>query len=284
MEYLKQNYNVLPVSTALEWADKGIQSKKPIALVTFDDGYKNNFLWAYPVMKDLGLPFTIFVVTDHIDSQKLFWFDEIIMLIQAERRSYFDLRSWGLGVFAFPVSDQEMRWSSIQDLLEKLKTVDSGMRREIIAEVSGHDTINKEISKEFLVLGSHDLRELVSSGLVEVGSHTDGHEILTVLDAKRVHATISRSIDILESLIGLKMRYFSYPNGDFNDSTKDIVAKCGLQAAFITGGRHWTINNDVYAIPRIGIGAYDTFEIFVAKTSGLFMFLSNMKKALVTTR
>lgn len=280
MEYLVWHYDVMPVSTALECAQKGIPRKRPVALVTFDDGYRNNYLWACPVMKDLNLPFTVFVVSDFVDAQTCFWFDEVIMAIQAAGWSSLDLRGWGLGSFEFPQSDPESRWNGIQRLLTRLKMEHPGKRMHIAADVSSRGRVSDEISRGFRIMSSQDLSDMASTGLVEIGSHTSGHEILTDLDHDEIVNTVSRSVNTLGKLIGVEPRYFSYPNGNYNEAIKEIVAQCGLHAAFITGSRHWGMDRDIYAIPRVGIGGYDSHWTFAAKVSGLLAQVSIVKKAL----
>lgn len=280
MEYLSQHFDIMSVSMALENLMKGAPLNRPIALVTFDDGYRNNYLWACPVMEDLGLPFIIFVVTDFVDTQNLFWFDKVIVMIQSSGCTSLDLRGHGLGVFDFPDSDPIRRWDGIQKLLTELKKQESGKRDRVVAELFSQAQVHDDVSMAFRVLGSADLQAIVSKGLSEIGSHTGGHEILTDLDEAGVVSTISRSVSALRSLTGVPTRYFSYPNGNYNRNIMGIVAQCGMKAAFITGGRHWDFRDNVYAIPRIGIGGYDSIEVFAAKVSGLITCLSDVKKAI----
>jgi len=234
MEYLSRHFDVMSVSMALENVVKGTPRKRPVALVTFDDGYRNNYLWACPVMEDLALPFTVFAVTDFVDTKDLFWFDEVIVMIQSSGCTSLDLRDHGLGVFNLPGSDPVRRWDGIQGLLTELKKQGPGKRDKIVAELSSRALVHDDVSMAFRVLGSSDLQAMVSKGLVEIGSHTGGHEILTDLDEEGIASTISRSARALRSLTGVPARYFSYPNGNHSRAIMGIVAQCGMQAAFIT--------------------------------------------------
>jgi len=277
MEYLTRYFDVIPVDAALQHREKDEHQGRRVALVTFDDGYRNNYSWAYPVMKEFGLSFTIFVVTGHIDTKRCFWFDEVIMSIQYAKCTFLDLSDWGLGAFTFPLVDPVVRWDSIQNFLTRLKSENPEKRKAIVGEVATRIHLPGEVTEMFHVLNSHEIREMISSGLVEVGSHSSGHEILTGMDEAEVHRNISGSLDTLETLTGMRPRCFSYPNGDYNDSIKVIAARCGIVISFTTENRFWNVGCDFHTIPRIAIGGYDSHEMFAAKVSGLLAHLSKLK-------
>jgi peptidoglycan/xylan/chitin deacetylase (PgdA/CDA1 family) len=107
------------------------------------------------------------------------------------------------------------------------------------------------------------------AGVVSIGSHTHRHEILTQVSREQARETISRSLTELEAMTGAPCRTFSYPNGDFNPSLIDLLGELKIRCAFTTVKAFWSRRDHPLAIPRIGIGGYDSRDRFAAVVSGL---------------
>jgi len=102
-------------------------------------------------------------------------------------------------------------------------------------------------------LGWKELGEMSDSGLVTVGSHTRTHPWMpsASVDEERLWDELAGSKNILEKGLGKRVFFLCYPNGGFNDLTKETAKKAGYKGAFTTNPAKKSDLNDIYAIRRI---------------------------------
>lgn len=124
-------------------------------------------------------------------------------------------------------------------------------------------------------LSSKYIRDISTSSLVTIGSHTMSHpDRLDMQPAASQEAEIGGSKVSLESLVGKKIDAFSYPHGRFSSETILIAKKCGYKYCFTSALRGITKKTDAYAIPRIEIWNTDNYRIFIQKIRGSWDWLS----------
>lgn len=260
MEHLKKYYNVVSFEYALRTIDQ--PSKKPKAVITFDDGYANNFTVAYPILKDLDLPATIFLVTDMIDTNKLFWYDR--------------LRTTLLGNFE---SDK------IEEIVQSYKTKHPHIIDALVDEfICGYQLGSKQhIHDAYGILTYRQINEMQNSGLIDFDSHTHRHEILTQLNSGEPLDSIGHSLEIMRGR-GIECgKVFCYPNGLYRPEHFDVLSKLGFKAAASTIHNTWRLKDHQYEIPRIGIGRDLSTPQFESLISGLWKSLALLTKGVKRT-
>ena len=273
MDYLKKYWEVINIDSYIMGE---FQTLKPKAIVTFDDGYQNNYTIAYPILKKLNIPATIYIVTDFIDRNELLWFDKVIYTIQRNALTSIDLSGHfnGLGKYHFS-KDRKERWQGIEVLLTDIKKFGTTKVEEVaqtIFESVYPDTFHMSF---FMPLTKQQVIEMAQSSIVEIGVHTAHHEILTDLTIAQAEMTISRSIEVVNEIIGKDPTHFCYPNGCYSERILALMQQFNFASAV-------TVINDFidpknfqkYEIPRIPVGAFDSINLFKAKVSGLQLFLS----------
>jgi peptidoglycan/xylan/chitin deacetylase (PgdA/CDA1 family) len=280
MEYLKKNYEVIRLADIEKSTSKQLRVRRSRAIITFDDGYRNNYSVAFPVLKHLEFPAIIFPATKYIGSRELFWFDKVICAIQISDCRGIDLRSMKLRKYLFPSGNRSHRWDAIQILLSDLKAVDIISRQKAVNIILKTCPFDAEKMFEHLgVLSSKDMLEMSQSGLVEIGSHTHGHEILTQISKEEAEQTIIQSIEFITRHTGKTVRAFSYPNGNYNDSIKEILITNKIQYAFTTINGAWNACSDHLEIPRVAVGGFDNKLRFIFHLNGFTAKLSHLKRA-----
>ncbi|MFA5256369.1 MAG: polysaccharide deacetylase family protein, partial [Candidatus Omnitrophota bacterium] len=102
-------------------------------------------------------------------------------------------------------------------------------------------------------LGWKELREMSNSSLITIGSHTKSHSWIpsVSVDKERLWDELAGSKEILERGLGKSVDFLCYPNGSFNDLTKEAVRSAGYKGAFTTNPARKSDINDIYAIRRI---------------------------------
>lgn len=271
MDYVSQKYNVISGTELAAF----IKGRHPLpahaAIITFDDGYFDNYSYAYPILKARNLPAVIFLATDFIGTRKSFFWDLIAycFFYTQKEQAHFPLlgaQSW---------VDGSTRNILMQRLIEALKkTSDMEKQRVIdqlpkILEVDLPDEAFKD-----LMMSWSNAKELSENG-IELGAHTASHPILTRISLDAASAELLQSRQRIEVEIGKPVISFAYPNGqssDFNDEVVDRVHRTGFEIAFtlLPGpAQRTSVIKNPLTIRRIFLSYTDSFPRFAAKLAGL---------------
>jgi peptidoglycan/xylan/chitin deacetylase (PgdA/CDA1 family) len=236
---LQERYTVLPLREAYAaWRD-GTAYDKPLASVTFDDGYRDNFVHAKPALEAAGVRGTFFIVTGLIDSSTAPWYDRMgracaRLYEQGQLAEAVDCvaetgcgplhTGWlsRLDEILFPIEVVEFAKSITQE--SRLALLDRLLER------AGGDDLDPALDR---IMSREQLIALEAAGH-EVASHSRTHPILPQLDAEALEAELSGSRDDLTTILGKTPRTFCYPNGDHNDAVVEAARHAGYEAAVTT--------------------------------------------------
>jgi peptidoglycan/xylan/chitin deacetylase (PgdA/CDA1 family) len=276
MEFLKENFDCISMDQALEGRREGC--RRPGAVVTFDDGYANNLEVALPILTDLGIPATIYVVTGIVQERELLWPDAI--WFAAKRSGVTDIDLSGiadpLGSYRFGTAREDWQ-EGVLEILEDVKRTPSEVRRETVEKIAARfmaqsTTGNKVVQVEgnvFSPLKEDEIRELAASPLISLGAHTHCHSLLDRIPLDAARESIEKSKRILEDMTGKAIDHFAYPNGNFNRDIVRIVQEAGFRSAVTWETGYFKPEDDPFAIKRFGVGADTSPEAFKALVSGL---------------
>jgi peptidoglycan/xylan/chitin deacetylase (PgdA/CDA1 family) len=228
MLYLLEHCQVLRLQDVPDALKAG--SARPVVALTFDDGFHNNYEVAFPILRELGLPATIFLATDFVDSDDTVWFCRIndalartaLKRLEWEGHQY-DLSSRRARAEANGLLQARMKSHRHPELLERT--------RELVALLG--ERPEKEIARgsEYRMLASQEIRGMAGTGLIDFGAHSCSHAILSGLPPAARAAEIAGSVAAVERLCGAPCRLFAYPNGQPTDyGSFDVAA---LEAAGI---------------------------------------------------
>jgi len=271
--FLKEKYGILSLDQALGRLAGPDPGKG--CVLTFDDGYRDNYDYAFPILKKHGAPATIFVTLDALDSGVFAWepFDRAIL---AASRSELDLESFGLG--SLPLLED--RGPLLGELHQKLKALPHARKCEIVNHVVAQ--LGDGMPGERSMLSWSEAREMADSGLMTIGAHTISHPILSRVEPETARREIVEGKALIEERLGRAVRHFAYPNGgrgDFDASHVSLVAGGGYLSACTTLAGNCTSGSDPFRLKRIDLTpsvCLDTRGAFcpallTAKLSGLFM-------------
>ncbi|MCA8970192.1 MAG: polysaccharide deacetylase family protein [Planctomycetes bacterium] len=274
IRWIKQRYRILPLSEVVQAIRNGRALPSKTAVITFDDGFRNNYTTAWPILKAEGVPATIFVTTGYLDSRRMNWSDQLFLDLQAAAPGELDLSAHGLG--QHPIGSDASR-SAVCDLVRRhVKTLPSATKNTILADISrfadrpGRRAVAE--APDFEPLTWDECREMATSGIVDFGAHTITHEILSRLPREAMRNEIEESCRIVRERLGVQDVPFAYPNGgrdDFDDHCKAVVQGANATCALTTIEGLCTRSSDVYALPRIGVGSDMTPSRFQVASSGI---------------
>jgi L-malate glycosyltransferase len=229
---IKANYRVLGLEEAVEGIRTGRRFTSDSVVLTFDDGYRNTFTTAFPLLEKYGITATIFLTAGAIDKADILWYDEVVTAFERTDKKVIDLRQYGLKEYIIPTL-QKKYFASIHAAM-KMKYMDKDTREEAMArlfELTGVDRDKPaEISR---LLSWGEVSEMRKRGIT-IGSHGMSHSILSALSGKSAEYEIVESKKLIQRRIGIEVTMFSYPNGgksEFNDDAADLVQKSGYLGA-----------------------------------------------------
>lgn len=229
MQHVARHYHAVSTPEVLEAIDKHRSLPRKAVLITFDDAYADFTEFAWPILKALQLPITMFVPTAYPDHPELpFWWDKLYQAFAATSQT--ELRESPVGPLR--LADPEQRRRSLRMLQnfvgsapcdEATKVVDSACRQLVGQADFGRGS----------VMSWKELRELARAG-VTIGSHTRKHPILTRLEAPAIREEIRDSQMDLKREIGYALPIVCYPNGDHDPVVTGIAREEGIRLGFTT--------------------------------------------------
>jgi peptidoglycan/xylan/chitin deacetylase (PgdA/CDA1 family) len=268
LTFLAAEYTVLPLSDALERLRTGAPLPERAACITFDDGFRNVFTTAYPLLERYGMPATVFLVTGLVGTRQPAWPERVYQAVTTTTSASvaFRGRRWDVASAADRSSAQVLITEELKSLPESEKQ--AGLK-ELFESLGGSPPI--EASSPLATMNWDEVDALSRKGLVDFGSHTHTHPILARCSEKMQREELQRSRDILRERLG-SVSLFAYPNGsraDFTDFTKQVVVEAGYRCALSTVPGLNTRTTDVYELRRVNVGADMTAAGFEAAMIGL---------------
>ncbi len=241
LDYLSKTIEVIPLQ-------EGASFKPGLHLaLTFDDGWIDNFESAVPELLQRAIPSCIFLCSDMVGKVHPFWPERANAIWKAaiSNRSSLNQLKLLLRRFGHPYN-----FGSQEAFLEMLKGLDSPDRATALHALADHFSAD-ESGIDSTMCWEH-LRELHRKG-VAFGSHTANHEILPGLSQKTRERELSDSKLEIYAQLGEPVRFFSYPNGNWDVDSRESVKTCGYCAAFTNEPGLWCKSTDPYVIPRTNI-------------------------------
>lgn len=239
VEHLIKHFKLISLGEVLDFLESGKIPDNSI-LLTFDDGYRNIYKYAFPILKHYRAPALIFCTGNTLEGGAL-WCDELFEAVLKTR-----LSSTVIDGEMFRFRNMKDRLRVYESLILDLQGENSYQRREKLGKIINGLKVNLE-EKSSTYLKEDEIREMQEFGL-EFGSHTMNHPLLgAIKDTKELEWEIAESIRVLEGITGRKCLSFAYPFGSENSYTDDcmrVLKDAGIRVAFTTkrGGNKRTCN------------------------------------------
>jgi peptidoglycan/xylan/chitin deacetylase (PgdA/CDA1 family) len=264
IKYLKENFQLISLDKLSELLKGPEKLPRKAAAITFDDGYKDNFVYAYPILKKYNAPATIFLSTGYIDTDKLFWWDLSNYLVANSLSKRITLK--GAGTFQLnSESEKHKTKMQIRKILKRLSEKEKCATISELSKVTGVGAPSG-LGKD-AILSWAEIKQMASAEIT-FGAHTVNHPILTNVDKEVCQYEIIQSKRDIEEKLGKPVTSFSYPDGAFNVEIRDIVKKAGFACATITN--HFGLvdrGSNIFSLRRIA--AFEDFNVFKGMLSGV---------------
>ncbi|HWE97970.1 MAG TPA: GNAT family N-acetyltransferase [Tepidisphaeraceae bacterium] len=224
-------------------------------LITFDDGYRDNFETAFPILQSHGVRSLFFVTTGFLDRRGLSWWDEIAWMVRSSRRDEIPRSEWVRERIVFDRPDCDRAIGALLAIYKTLPGDATDPYLRHLAQTTGSGRhCGIEADRTWMTWDM--LREMSRSGM-GVGGHTVGHPILANLPPHRQREEIAGCAGRIREEMGLAMRWLSYPSGKpltFDAHTYACLAEQGVELAFSAyGGINRNSGWDNYDVRRTGV-------------------------------
>jgi peptidoglycan/xylan/chitin deacetylase (PgdA/CDA1 family) len=268
ISYLKRQVSLVTLQEAVAFVEGTINEKARCCrvLITFDDGYLDNYEVAYPILRSHGVQGVFFLATSMVGSCDVPWWDHIAYLIKTARQRRFRLR--------YPADlvvdvDKNGMTKSLQAVLDLYYRPENTDPARFIGELSEKAKGNDPPRTTRHFLHWNEAREMTSGGMA-IGSHTHSHPVLGQLRADQQRQELAHSRKLLREQLGIEADALAYPVGalsSFSDQTQQLAQEVGYRAAFSChGGTNLPGVTRRYDIKRVPIG-YPSSPRFQVRTA-----------------
>jgi peptidoglycan/xylan/chitin deacetylase (PgdA/CDA1 family) len=238
--YLRQHFHVVSLLQLAEQVASGRQLDRNLVALTIDDGRRSCYEFFFPLLKEFDLPATFFVVSSFIRGEDWIWTDKVIWLSEQSPRPR-DLVPGKLdGIFRS---------------LNRMRPEQRNARIEAMARETGL-SLPRSAPPQYRACSWTELQEMADSGLMEIGSHTVTHPILSSITDEESWNELTLSRTQIEHGIGRTVNCFCYPNGmpgDYRPSQVRQVEEAGYACSVIAEFGMVNRASDRYRLPRIGV-------------------------------
>lgn len=233
VRYVRDRYTPVRCEDVVESVERGTPLPRDAVLITFDDGYDDNYHVAFPILRSLGVPATFFVSTGHIDSGQPYAYDWLAHMVRTTKAGEIDLPAYGFRL-DLP-EDLDGRLLALMNFLSWYKRRSDGEQTLILEQL--------ELEWDMPRSGSHpdckpmtwsQLREMHAAGM-SIGAHGVHHRMLAKLPPDRLRAEVEECRARIGRELGAEALAISYPVGNesaYDGRVIDAVRQAGFKIAF----------------------------------------------------
>jgi len=253
MRLLKERFHVISLKELLcIWEKKTFDETKRYCVITFDDGWLDNYAYAYPILIKYDIPATIFLPTALIGTNRWFWHDKVTFLLQQYASGSYNRPSKSSTelLFKYPWLNN-VRMEQLDSVITDWKILVEDEIERRLEEIA--DGLKIEFPPERKLLNWQEIEEM-SRHNISFGSHSSTHKILTLYNPEVVQKEIEDSMNSLQNKQINYVSAFCYPNGNYNKEITNMVKAAGYKAAVTTtSGLEDGSSDPPFSLSRVGI-------------------------------
>ncbi|MGC8119098.1 polysaccharide deacetylase family protein [Marinobacter sp. VGCF2001] len=234
VRHIKENYNSFSLVGLMQYKREHGHMPRHAVVITVDDGYRDFYHYAYPILRKYQVPATLFVTTGFIDRRLWLWPDKITWLLSQVDRipEAIKIGSFRSGAGEVNFETRPLYWKQWIHHALSLPDVEKHFFIDQLASGLGK-TFPDSIPPEFEPVNWLELSEMQDNG-IEIGGHTVTHPSLGRVTKSQAREEIFGCRDALNARLGGRCRTFCYPNGqpsDFRDFLPGLVQEAGFLGA-----------------------------------------------------
>ncbi len=297
LRILSMRYQFISIDEAVAILAGDKPPMEHVAVLTFDDGYLNNFTQALPVLQELGIPGTFYIATGVVESREPFWFDRLDYVLQAaaKHRIRVELAGRSFEFNSGKRSNITAEYASLRAYCKKqfsddkvfTKTLnDLSVELEQKTGVALQSVLDGDAWAQ--VISAKEIQEYAREDLVQFGGHSVSHLRLSCSSLDKVREELAESKQKLEGWSKKQCEHFAYPSGDYDEASANAVREAGYRSAVTSDLGFNAIGDNAYTLKRLSIAVDWNRVELLARASGLeialMRFTAGLKRLFVIRR
>ena len=266
--HLNQFYRPISMTELGSSLREGKKLPPKAVVITVDDGYRDFWLSAFPILSSYSIPAIVFLATDMLDHGTCLWVDWVRVLFRTCLLKQITLELPGRKPLEYQ-TDQAA--AAVNQALKQAPNVERLAfltRLPDLLQVSHRPALPENVRP----LHWDEVRKMAAAG-IEFGAHTMSHPILSRLASKEeIRGELAGSQSRIEQELQRPCSHFCYPNGtfaDFNDATINVLRECGYQTSVVGEPGLNFAGADPYQLRRIAMEPAYAGLKFAQKVAGL---------------
>lgn len=256
--FLKSHFELVSLREGLESIRMGRVKERPLLALTIDDGFEDNYTLAWPLLKQYGVPATVFLATDFIDSGRPPWPTQIVEMLNQTSMEEMSFP------FAARLGRLPWRLAVVRRLQRDLAPLLPTVRLQYLETLRAH--LRVPAGWRCRALSWNQIREMHGHG-IHFGSHTAFHSYLPSSSDEVVREELHSSKQRIEDELGEPCLTFAYPDGAYDDRAIDAVRTEGYEAAVTQVKGSNIAATPPHALHRIEVPCHDPFATFRCRTA-----------------
>jgi len=212
------------------------KTKKPFPpksfVITFDDGFENNYSIAAPILRKLEIPTTFYVTTGFIENNLMSWIDRIELCLESTKEGNITF-PWGKAPKAFKTTkDKELILEEIRLHVKTDSSIDVDALVENIFDQCQQAPVKQSDHPLDLKMTWQQIKELSEDDYFLIGGHAHTHRVLSFLSEAELENEIKISANLIKEKVGVSLRHYSYPEGlshCYSNEVIEVLKRYGVQ-------------------------------------------------------
>jgi len=263
INFLSKNYEFASIPKVYNAALNKKENR--LCALTFDDGFKDNYINAIPILKKYGAKATFFVIPCtwdgiipsahkiHILLSRYSASSLIDMFNEFVKNNYKELTQ-DLKIDKENEIKESKRIKFDDDFLtdnfkEKLTTMPGKIRKRFLDDIFKEEGVFEKKEAADLFMSINEIKDVLKDGFF-IGNHGYSHEAIDVMDEKEASNNIKNAEDSIKKHFNIKDMVFSYPYGRTSSKAVNLLKKMHYKYAVTIERKNITNDDDSFAIPR----------------------------------
>jgi peptidoglycan/xylan/chitin deacetylase (PgdA/CDA1 family) len=247
-------YEIVPIDEGLRRVASDAP-ERPFIVLTFDDAYRDNLVYAWPVLSRLQAPFTLYVPTALVDGVGEVWWQALEDIVASQNAMAITHHGETEYLPSATLGEKQVAYAALYRRMRAMPEMD---RVDLIRGLAEQYRLDLARHTRSLIMDWPEVRKLAGSPLCTIGAHTVHHYELSKLEPEQARQEIAQSMAILKAQFGSAPAHLSYPIGSrvaASDREYGIARQSGLASAVTTrpGALHARHRHGMFALPRISL-------------------------------
>lgn len=261
IQFLREHFKLVSLQQGMDYLQQGVVDDKPWVAITIDDGFRDNYTHAWPILQRYSVPATIFLATDFIDNNRPPW---PIQLFEILERTKLDVMEYPIRA---DLKNLVVRSVVARHLKKDWISLSPDERFKRLASLRRHLRVDEETHYPSLIW--NQIREMQARGLA-FGSHTIYHSVLSEIESNLIQKEVFNAKLRIEEMTQTPCSFFAYPDGGHNLASKIMVKSAGYFSALTQDKGINTSETDLFLLNRLEVPFHDPLTTFKVRVSGCY--------------